>query len=539
MTLDFRGDWSRCALVLLAGTLIGLSCHRSEGAISGITRVASGLNSPIFATHAPGDRERLFIAERGGAIRVLNLTTGNLEPTPFLTIPNVDTFFEGGFLGMTFHPDYPTNGKFYVNVNIDNGGQNFQGAISPFSTHIREYTVSANPNVANPTPREILSFLQPQGNHNAGWIGFSPLNGYLYIPTGDGGGGNDRDSDGDNDGHTPPSATEFGGNAQDITGNLLGKILRIDVNGDDFPADANRNYRIVDSNPYADIRNAMREVTTAVPGDDEIFSRGLRNPFRDSFDRLTGDLWLGDVGQGAWEEINKLSADALGGENFGWRGHEGVVLSSPFANYLNPEYAYDRDNDPFGGSVVSGGYVYRGPDPSLQGKYFFLDSRNSTSLADDNYWMFDIDDPTGTVENIDSMLTPNVESRGFPVSYGEDAVGNLYIVHLSGGSVYRINTTELIAGDYDGDGDVDGADYLVWKNKYGTADNRADGNKDGTVNVADYTVWRNNLGNTAQAMGGNGAGNETVPEPASAALLLPIFALFAAGRAFRPRRGKV
>ncbi len=203
---------------------------------------------------------------------------------------------------MTFHPDFQTNGKFYVNVTIDNGGQVFQNAVSPFSTQIREYTVSANPNVANTNFNPILSFLQPQSNHNAGWIGFNPpvpagRPQYLYIPTGDGGGGND-----DGDGHTPGT-----GNAQSITNNFLGKILRVNVNGDDFPSDPNRNYRIPSDNPFV-----------GVTGDDEIWAVGMRNPFRDSFDRTTGDLWLGDVGQStAKKSIVKLpmpsEATTLGG----------------------------------------------------------------------------------------------------------------------------------------------------------------------------------------------------------------------------------
>src|SRR5262245_41725964 len=208
--------------------------YDASAAISGLQRVASGLSAPIYITAAPGDPSRLFIVERGGAIKILNLTTGAVQATPFLTIPNVDQEGEGGFRGLAFHPNYATNGKFYVNVTIDNGGQVFQGATSPFSTEIRQYTVSANPNVANATPTPVLSWIQPQSNHNAGWIGFNPAitpgqPQYLYIPTGDGGGGND-----DGVGHTPVSTTETGGNAQDITGNLLGKILRIDVNGDDF-----------------------------------------------------------------------------------------------------------------------------------------------------------------------------------------------------------------------------------------------------------------------------------------------------------------
>ena len=411
--------------------LILLGCCLATSAqadIAGLERVASGLANPIYVTHAPGDASRLFIVERAGAIRILNLSSGVLEATPFLTISGVETGGEGGLLGLAFHPGYQTNGKFYVNVT---SADVIAGTV--FSTYVREYTVSANPNVADPaSARPILSFGQPQSNHNGGWIGFSPSNHFLYIASGDGGGGDDNDT-----GHTAGT-----GNAQDITSNPLGKILRVDVNGDAFPADTNKNYAIPPSNPFV-----------GATGDDEIFAYGLRNPFRAAFDRATGDLWIGDVGQGAREEIDFLPASSAGGENYGWRLREGTIATPsggvggprPTGN-VDPVYDYNRDADAFGGTVVTGGYVYRGPDPALQGKYFFLDSRSSTNVADDNYWIFDPADPFGTVQNVDNLLTPNVGSPMFPVSFGEDEVGNLYIAYLASGDVYRIQTTVPMLG---------------------------------------------------------------------------------------------
>jgi glucose/arabinose dehydrogenase len=512
---------------------IGLSFalpSASHGDLAGMQRVATGLSAPMFVTHAPGDRTRLFIGERGGTIRVLNLTSGMLEPDPFLSIPSVDQAGEGGLLGMTFHPDYQTNGKFYVNVTIDNGGLEIEGATSPFSNYIRQYTVSENPNIANPTFTPIIDYVQPQNNHNAGWIGFSPVNGYLYIPTGDGGGANDFSPDG---GHTPGT-----GNAQDFTNNLLGKILRIDVNGDDFLGNTERNYRVVDSNPYADVRDPdTRAVITSVEGDDEIWAIGLRNPFRDSFDRLTGDLWLGDVGQGSREEVDRQPFDASGADNFGWKYHEGFVASSTLENYRNPVYDYGRGGGTFEGSVVIGGYVYRGPDPDLQGKYIFGDNNNTTSAAASRYWMFDPANPYGTVQDIKPMLTPDVGSPGFPVAFGEDAVGNLYIAFLTG-SVYRIQTDNLLAGDFDADGDVDGADFLAWKTAYGDSGGPADGNGDGTVNAADYTVWRNNLGASVHNPGSGASDNgANAPEPGALLLSTQLAALVAL--LFRRRRGRL
>jgi glucose/arabinose dehydrogenase len=515
---------------------LALMVASSHAAISGVEPVASDLNAPIYVTHAPGDRERLFIVQRGGAIRILNLNSGALEPVPFLSIPGVDTAGEGGLLGMAFHPDYANNGKFYVNVTIDNGGQDFQGAESPFSTHIRQYTASANPNIANPTPTEILTFLQPQANHNAGWIGFNPAitpgqPQYLYIPTGDGGGRNDHDSDGDEDGHTPGI-----GNAQDPTENLLGKILRIDVDGDDFPADVNRNYRIPPDNPF--------KAGVGAPGDDggddEIWALGFRNPFRDSFDRLTGDLWLGDVGQSSREEIDRLPANSTGAENFGWRLREGFIETpdvggdKPPGN-VDPVFDYDRSNDQDGGVLVTGGYVYRGPDPSLQGKYFFLDSRNSPETTDDNYWMFDPANPAGTVENIDDLLIPAVDPPQFPVSFGEDAVGNLYIAYLISGDVYRIATNELLAGDYDADGEVDDEDRLAWRAAFGStgAGLAADGNGNGVIDAADYVVWRENQGMSVHAAAA--AGSVTVPEPATILDGFQLMAVLVIGSLLRIR----
>jgi len=510
-----------CCREFLIGVLVIACGGSAQAAISGLQRVAGGLSAPIFATHAPGDRSRLFIAERGGAIRILNLETGVLEATPFLTMAGISTNGEGGLLGLAFHPNYfnegmPGYGKFYVDVTTN----------STTVSHIREFEVSAgDPNVADAgSLREILSFTQPQTNHDGGWIGFSPNNGYLYVATGDGGGGNDSGT-----GHTAGT-----GNAQDITNNMLGKMLRIDVNGDDLPADDNRNYAIPPSNPFV-----------GVTGDDEIWAYGLRNPFRDSFDRLTGDLWIGDVGQNTREEIDFQTADSAGGENYGWRLREGTIETpsggvgggKPAGN-VDPVYDYSHTSGSFGGTVVSGGYVYRGPDPSLQGEYFFLDSRNSASTSDDNYWKFDPSDPYGSVQNINSQLSLSAANHQFPVSFGEDAVGNLYVTYIASGTVYRIATDERLPGDYDADGDVDEDDYTVWKDTFGLVGRGgpqpADGNGNNVVDAADYTVWRNHLGSSVHDLG-TGNGSISVPEPASLGLLglMLGLGLFRTGRCGR------
>jgi glucose/arabinose dehydrogenase len=484
-----------CAIVL--GLAFANLVNTVSAAITGLERVASGLSNPIYATHAPGDRDRLFIVQRSGSIRILNLNSGQLETNPFLSISGVDQAGEGGLLGLAFDPDYANNGKFYVDVTIDNGGQVLQGAVSPFSTEIRQYSVSDNPNLANPTPTPVLSIVQPQSNHDGGWIGFSPKDGYLYVAMGDGGGGNDLDFDGDSDGHTAGT-----GNAQDITDNLLGKMLRINVDGDDFPADANRNYAIPSTNPFVD-----------VTGDDEIWAYGLRNPFRDSFDRLNGDLWIGDVGQNSREEIDFQAADSSGGENYGWRLREGTIATptggvggDPPAGSIEPVYDYTHGSGSFQGNAVIGGYVYRGPDPTVQGQYFFADEVSS------HKWMRD--PTTEMVTNVDGLLAPDIGSVSNPAAFGEDAVGNLYVVAYGSGSVYRIATNELLPGDYDADGDVDDDDYAAWKTSFGAigVGLDADGNGDGVVNAADYTVWRNNLGRSVHDLGA-GSASVSVPEP--------------------------
>jgi hypothetical protein len=487
----------------------------------------------MFVTHAPGDPSRLFIAQRGGSIRILNLETGSLLSTPFLTMSGLDTDGEGGFLGLAFHPDYsnvdtPGYGKFYVKVTTPG---------STFDVHIREFSVSTNPNVANPdSVREVLSYVNPQQNHVGGWIGFSPIDNFLYIANGDGGGGNDNGP-----GHTDEETVK--GNAQDITDNFLGKMLRIDPIDPD--PESGDNYAIPPTNPFV-----------GEEGDDEIWAYGLRNPFRAGFDRITGDLWIGDVGQSAREEIDFQPASSTGGENYGWRLREGSIQTpangiggpKPPGN-VDPVYDYGRpladppeppNPDPeiiaanqYRGTTVIGGYVYRGPDPSLQGKYIFLD--RDGGAAGVNYWMFDPADPYGSVQNIDSMLTPNVGSAGGPVSMGEDAVGNIYIAYFTG-EVYRIATNGLLAGDYNADGLVNADDEEIWRRSLGMSGSNlpADGNNNGVVDAADYVVLRKFFGTSVHS--GAGGGSDSVPEPVTVAQLAAALVIGAFPGLFRRRR---
>ncbi|MEZ5974210.1 MAG: PQQ-dependent sugar dehydrogenase [Planctomycetota bacterium] len=356
------------------------------------TRVVAGLTGSLYVCAPNGDTDRLFVVRQSGQIRVLTNVHGTpvLETTPFLTVTGLVSGGEQGLLGMAFHPDYANNGRFFVNYTGAGG-----------ATKVVEYQVSASdPNVADPTPvQTLLTIAQPFSNHNGGCIQFGP-DGYLYIGTGDGGSGGDP-----------------GDRAQSPL-QLLGKMLRLDV---DAPA------------PFIPPTNPFVGVST---GADEVWSTGLRNPWRWSFDRLTGDLWIGDVGQNAWEEINFVPASSPGGENYGWRCMEGnncYTASSGCTcnatNLIDPVQAYSHGV----GFCVTGGYVYRGNSiPSLNGTYFYAD------YGTNKIWSLRYDGTTVTEFTDRTLeLRPAVGSITQIASFGEDGVGELYIVEL-GGEVWRI-----------------------------------------------------------------------------------------------------
>ena len=261
------------------------------------TRIAGGFSAPLFVTAPPRDGSRLFVVERGGLIRIIDLATNTVKPTPFLDLSDVVALAgEEGLLGLAFDPNYNRSGRFYV-YYVGPGGSFGQGV-----SHVALFRVSSDPDIADrASERTLLTFDQPQNNHNGGWIGFSPRvgdEGNLYIASGDGGNANDQGT-----GHIEP-----GGNSQNTT-TLLGKMLRIHPN--DRPAGS---YSIPADNPFA-----------GSPTDkEEIWAFGLRNPFRNSFDRLRGTFFIGDVGQDSREEIDAQPAsNPGGGENYGWRVREG------------------------------------------------------------------------------------------------------------------------------------------------------------------------------------------------------------------------
>ena len=254
----------------------------------------------------------------------------------------------------------------------------------------------------------------------------------MYIATGDGGGGND-----DGTGHTPGT-----GNAQDTTNNLLGKILRIDVNGDEFPADANRNYAIPPDNPF----KAGVGIPADDVGDDEIWAIGLRNPFRDSFDRLTGDLWIGDVGQGQREEIDLQPAGAPAPRISAGGFAKAIFRRRPLEGPIPPNFG-PRSTTTIA-TPTNSAAPSSSADMSIAASIRLCRANISSWIlgtpgtCDDNYWMFDPANPFGTVMNIDSLVE-NVGSGQFPVSFGEDAAGNLYIAYIGSGEVYRIATNQI------------------------------------------------------------------------------------------------
>jgi len=380
---------------LCLGATLVLAAHPKQ-AQSEVRRIATGLDRPLFVTAPAGDRQRIFIVEQRGQILLLNLADHSINATPFLTLSGLATENERGLLGLAFHPDYATNGLFYVNYT-ETGGDSV----------IAEYSVSENPDVAFTDETRLLTFDQPQKNHNGAWMGFGPDDGYLYISTGDGGGGNDDDAGHDSD----------LGNGQDITDNLLGKILRIDVDRDEFPADPDRNYGIPNGNPFV-----------GVDGADEVWAFGLRHPWRCSFDRGTGDLWISDVGQSSWEEISFQPASSAGGENYGWNTMEGSnCFQAATCNQTGltmPVLDYDHSN---GACSVTGGYVYRGTSiQGLTGTYFYADFCAR--------WIRSFRVSNGQATELTEWTTLMPSST--VASFGQDANGELYII--AGSSVYRI-----------------------------------------------------------------------------------------------------
>lgn len=393
MRLRLGWHWGLAVLVVLATGSGLLSCGKKRGGGtvapppgSGsleLQVVVPGLSFPVFLTAAPGDPSRLFVIEKVGRIRIIK--NGTLLPTPYLNFTGqVALDLEQGLLGMAFQPDYATSGRFFV----------YYTDLS-FNLHVARFHVSAvNPDSAVSTPDlDVITIPHPgETNHNGGMIAFGP-DGMLYVAVGDGGGADD------------PS-----GNGQDRT-DLLGSLLRLDVSG-------SGPYTVPVDNPFSS------------PNRPEIWSYGLRNPWRFSFDRSNGDLYIGDVGQGDVEEVDvATTANGRGrGLNFGWNTMEGDRCFNPGSGCVTtgltlPVVTYDHGE----GCSINGGYVYRGSAmPWLAGTYFYADycagfvrsfRFAGGNATDPSSW------PTLTVNH--------------PTSFGQDADGELYLC-TQGGTVYRI-----------------------------------------------------------------------------------------------------
>lgn len=370
------------------------------------TLVASGFAVPVFAATAPGDTSgRLFVVDRNGSISIVK--DGVTLPTPFLELSVSGAGSAGdteqGLLGLVFDPQYQTNGRFFVN---------YTGSAMGAKSFVVSYKVSANnPDLADTsTRRELLRYDDLEANHNGGMLAFGP-DGCLYIGAGDGGGGDDKHGD-----------AAGPGNGQDFT-QPLGKILRIDV---DYPTEsAPGNLTLPGANPH-------------------IWDYGLRNPWRFSFDRGTGEMYIGDVGQDAWEEID-IEPKGAGNKNYGWRPMEGKHCRgnlSELAGAVCPDGNGDKDTTSYvlpvwdymhanGDNCVIGGYVYRGANvPGLTGWYLFADNGSKKIRA--LFW----NGAQLCAEPIE--LTAQLGITDSVNSFSEDSAGELYIM-TGAGNVYRID----------------------------------------------------------------------------------------------------
>jgi len=344
------------------------------------SRIARGLSNPVLITHSGDNNGRLFVVEQTGRIRVIR--KGVLQSAPFLDLRSkISTGGERGLLGLAFHPDYSWNRKFYVNYTDTNG-----------NTVIAQYLRSAtNASRADPTAKIVLRIPQPFSNHNGGMLAFGPDR-YLYVGMGDGG-----------------SSGDPGNRAQNLS-SLLGKMLRLNI-------DTSKAYTVPPTNPYV-----------GRSGHDLIWSLGLRNPWRFSFDRNNGNLWIADVGQNRFEEVNRsLAPDAGRAANYGWRHLEGNQCFNPSsgcptAGKTMPMAVYSHSV----GCSVTGGYVYRGATyPDLRGVYLFGD------YCSGRVWGLDANGPNTQSPVLLYDTGANISS------FGEDQAGNVYLVD-HGGDIWLI-----------------------------------------------------------------------------------------------------
>jgi glucose/arabinose dehydrogenase len=418
---------------LMVSSILALSTPALAQGVAAQRLNQTSFARPILVTQPEGEHARVWVVNQTGVINLMDAITGVVNSTPFLTVPSVRYGGEGGLLGMAFHPDYATNGYFFLYYNRAGA------TIAADARVIIRYQRDANnPNLAEPASATVIwSHTVSTSNHNGGWIAFGPDRN-LYIAWGEHGQGT---------------------NAPDITDNPLGKIHRLDIDGpdnlvgtpddDQFPEDDNKNYAIPQGNPFV-----------GIDGDDEIWAYGLRNPWRNSFDKLTGELYIADVGSGAWEEVDVAPAPpAAPGRHYGWNCMEGLncigsqtnpacICNS--ANLTLPAHVYSSGGTPE--CAISGGYVYRGcAMPWHYGAYFFGDycSGKVWTSRYNGTQLVDVTDITAQVWS----LAP----RPVIYSFGQDSAGELYI--CGGANVYKLVPTGVPSqcgcgsADYNGDGD--------------------------------------------------------------------------------------
>lgn len=380
------------------------SCSASAQQLQNVTYALTDafpgvtFNRPLLVLQAPGEKGRMFVVEQSGQIFTVN-TSGKAVKTLFADLRNIVESGpnEAGLLGMAFHPGYAKNGLIFVSYTTSDNPVSENGA--NLRSRISRFNAATNHNSLNMgSEHNLITLAQPFDNHNGGNIAFHPTEGYLYIGFGDGGKAGDPDNRAQN---------KF---------SMFGKMLRINVDVTNDERSAGKHYKIPADNPYA----------SGVSGLPEIFALGLRNPWRWSFDRQTGELWAADVGQDKWEEIDKVT---LGG-NYGWRQREGKHCFNPAAfcestGLIDPVVEYSHAS---GRCSVTGGHVYRGETiGSLKGQYVYGD------FCTGEIWAI----PTETAKPTPQLL---LDSPYMISSFGEDAAGEIYVVNLKGG-VYRLTAS--------------------------------------------------------------------------------------------------
>jgi glucose/arabinose dehydrogenase len=387
-----------------------LSCPIFAQPTISTKEVITGLSQPMQVVHAGDGSNRIFIPQKGGVIRVYDSNFASLGT--FLTVSPISSGGEQGLLSMCFHPQYQTNGLFFVYYTTTTG-----------SLEVARYKVGSGNdsiNLANPSSKKIVITIPhpTYGNHNGGTLRFGK-DGFLYLSTGDGGGGGDPDNNGQN------------------TSTLLGKMLRLNINGSTV---STPYYAIPSSNPI-------------LPGNtvaNEVFAYGLRNPFRWNFDKATGDMWIGDVGQNAFEEFNRCHRDSLAGVNYGWRCYEGNNVYNS-AGCSGTNYKFPFLTYPTVGSSAVGGTVYRGQIFSSMKGYYFGADFYSGQLFKVKY---------DSLTNIYNTSSQTISVNGI-TDFGEAEDGEIYITSLFSGKVFRLEALDPV---YSFIGNGNWTDASNWSN---------------------------------------------------------------------------